>query len=84
MKTRVTGKAPAPPEKDTGSPSYQATCLTERIGHLSEHLKTHPKDHASRRGLLQMVSHRTALLSYLGRKDPKRHAALLQTLNIRK
>ena len=84
MMTLAAGKAAPPPETDTGSPSYQVTHLTARIIHLSEHIKTHPKDFASRRGLLQMVNHRAALLSYLARKDPKRHSALLATLGIRK
>ncbi len=70
--------------KDTGSSSVQVALLTERIVHLSEHLKTHPKDHHSRRGLLQMVSHRTSLLRYLARTEPKRHASLLDKLGIRK
>ena len=70
--------------KDTGSSGVQATRLTERINHLSEHVKTHPKDHASRRGLLQMVSNRASHLGYLARRDPKRHAALLGALGLRK
>ena len=70
--------------KDTGSSGVQIAQLTERINHLSGHVKTHSKDHASRRGLLQMVSDRAALLKYLGRKEPKRHAALLSALGIRK
>ena len=70
--------------KDTGSSSVQVALLTERIVHLAEHLKTHPKDHHSRRGLLQMVGHRTSLLRYLARTEPKRHASLLEKLGIRK
>jgi small subunit ribosomal protein S15 len=70
--------------KDTGSSSVQVALLTERILHLSGHLKTHPKDHHSRRGLLQMVSHRSSLLRYLSRTEPKRHASLLEKLGIRK
>lgn len=83
-KTPSGGQAERPPETNTGSSDYQVTRLTERITHLSDHLKGHPKDHASRRGLLQMVSHRAALLGYLARKEPKRHSALLNTLGIRK
>ena len=71
-------------KKDTGSSGVQVTFLTERINHLSEHLKTHATDHSSRRGLLKMVSHRASLLSYLARKEPKGHAALIEKLGIRK
>ena len=69
--------------KDTGSSGVQVTFLTERINHLSGHLKAHPTDHSSRRGLLQMVSHRTSLLGYLARREPKSHAALTEKLGIR-
>ena len=70
--------------KDTGSSGVQVVFLTERINHLSEHLKTHPTDHSSLRGLLQMVSHRASLLGYLSRRDPKAHSALIEKLGIRK
>lgn len=70
--------------KDTGSSGVQAALLTARINHLSEHVKTHPKDHANRRGLLQLVSQRTSLLGYLARRDPKRHGALLTALGLRR
>ena len=72
------------PGKNTGSSEAQVTFLTERINHLSEHLKAHVTDHSSRRGLLKMVSHRASLLSYLARKEPKGHAALIEKLGIRK
>ena len=71
-------------EKDTGSAEVQIALLTERINHLTEHLKGHRKDHASRRGLLQMVSHRSSLLKYLTRVDVKRYEAIIQKLGIRK
>ena len=71
-------------DRDTGSSGVQAAMLTERINHLSSHVKAHPKDHASRRGLLQMVSHRTSLLRYLARSEPKRYAGLIDKLGLRK
>ena len=71
-------------EKDTGSPEVQAALLTERINHLAEHLKTHKKDHTSRRGLLMMVGRRSRLLRYLHRNSPARYSAVVKALGIRK
>lgn len=71
-------------EKDTGSPEVQVALLTERINHLSEHLKLHRKDFTSRRGLLCMVGHRARLLKYLAGKDPTRYQSVIQRLGIRK
>lgn len=71
-------------ESDTGSPEVQVALLTERINHLSEHLKEHKKDHTSRRGLLQMVGNRSALLKYLSSKDNTRYKNLINKLRIRK
>ncbi len=69
---------------DTGSQEVQVGILTERINHLSNHLTEHKKDHASRRGLLQMVGQRSALLKYLSSKDKERHKSLINKLGIRK
>jgi small subunit ribosomal protein S15 len=69
---------------DTGSPEVQVALLSERIAHLTEHLKTHAKDHHSRRGLLRMVGLRRSLLDYLKRKDFERYKAVIQTLGLRK
>lgn len=71
-------------ERDTGSPEVQVALLTERINHLSEHLKEHKKDHTSRRGLLQMVGHRSALLKYLSNRNKDRYNKLISKLGIRK
>jgi len=71
-------------DADTGSPEVQVAILSERIRHLTEHLKTHPKDHASRRGLLMMVGKRSSLLKYLQKKDWGRYQALIQRLGIRR
>ncbi len=71
-------------ENDTGSPEVQIALLTERINHLSEHLKVHKKDHHSRRGLLKMVGQRRGLLNYLQRVDIKRYRAIIDKLNLRK
>lgn len=71
-------------ETDTGSPEVQVALLTERINHVSEHLKSHRKDHASRRGLLKMVGGRSALLKYLSNNDNKRYKVLIEKLGIRK
>jgi small subunit ribosomal protein S15 len=71
-------------ENDTGSPEVQVAVLTERIRHLTEHLKGHPKDHTSRRGLLMMVGNRAALLKYLQNRDWGRYQALIQKLGIRR
>jgi len=69
---------------DTGSPEVQIALLTERIGYLTEHFKTHKKDHHSRRGLLQLVSRRRRLLDYLRRKDVERYRKVITALGIRK
>ena len=69
---------------DTGSPEVQIAILSERIGHLTEHFKTHKKDHASRRGLLMMVSKRRRLLDYLKKYDSERYQNVIQKLGIRK
>ncbi len=69
---------------DTGSPEVQIAILTRRINELTEHLKIHRKDHASRRGLLQMVGTRTALLKYINKKDVKRYQAVISRLGLRK
>jgi small subunit ribosomal protein S15 len=71
-------------EGDTGSPEVQIALLTERIGYLTEHFKTHMKDHHSRRGLLQLVSRRRRLLDYLRRKDVERYRKIIGALGIRK
>jgi len=71
-------------EKDTGSPQVQIAVLSERIGELTEHFKTHQKDHASRRGLLMMVSRRRRLLDYLKSHDSEAYKATIQKLGIRK
>jgi len=71
-------------EGDTGSPEVQVALLTERIDHLTGHLKTHAKDHASRRGLLKMVGKRARLLKYLTVKDRARYEQLIQKLGIRR
>ena len=69
---------------DTGSPEVQIAILSERIGYLTEHFKTHAKDHHSRRGLLQLVGRRRRLLDYLKGKDSERYAGLIKRLGIRK
>ena len=71
-------------ESDTGSPEVQIALLTKRINHLTEHLKTHRKDHSSRRGLLKMVGRRASLLKYLANQDRRRYQAVIQRLGIRK
>lgn len=71
-------------EQDTGSPEVQVALLTERISHLTEHLKQHRKDHTSRRGLLKMVGKRSALLKYLTRKDQNRYQELVGRLGLRR
>ncbi len=71
-------------EKDTGSPEVQVALLTSRIAELTEHLKTHRKDFASRRGLLKLVGRRTSLLRYLNAKDGARYRAVIQRLGLRK
>jgi small subunit ribosomal protein S15 len=69
---------------DTGSPEVQVALLTKRIDDLTEHLKTHKKDHHSRRGLLKMVGHRRRLLDYLQAKDMERYRSLVKELDLRK
>jgi small subunit ribosomal protein S15 len=69
---------------DTGSPEVQIALLTERITTLTEHLKTHEKDHHSRRGLLKMVGQRRRLLNYLQARDLERYRALVKELELRK
>jgi small subunit ribosomal protein S15 len=71
-------------EKDTGSPEVQVALLSERITHLTDHFKTHKKDHHSRRGLLKMVGQRRRLLDYLKNKDPGRYKKVIEGLGIRK
>ena len=69
---------------DTGSPEVQIALLTARITELTEHLRTHRKDHASRRGLLMMVSKRSGLLTYLRNKDRNRYLTVINRLGLRK
>ena len=69
---------------DTGSSEVQIALLTERINHLNEHLKAHPHDNHSRRGLLKMVGKRRGLLDYLKEKDIMRYRAIVEALNLRK
>lgn len=69
---------------DTGSAEVQIAPLTERINHLSDHLKTHKKDHSSRRGLLKMVGKRTSLLKYLSSNAPDRYRQIITKLGLRK
>ena len=69
---------------DTGSPEVQVAVLTARIQELTEHLKSNPKDHHSRRGLLKMVGQRRGLLAYLKKTDIERYRALIEKLGLRK
>ena len=71
-------------EGDTGSPEVQIAVLTKRINELNEHLKVHPKDHHSRRGMLKMVGRRRNLQNYLMKKDIVRYRALIEKLGLRK
>jgi small subunit ribosomal protein S15 len=71
-------------ESDTGSTEVQVALLTERINHLTEHLKSHAKDHHSRRGLLMLVGRRRRLLDYLSRNDVERYRALIAKLGLRR
>ena len=71
-------------DSDTGSPEVQVALLSERIEYLTEHFKTHRKDHHSRRGLLMMVGTRRRLLDYLKRTDADRYRELIKRLGIRK
>ncbi len=70
--------------QDTGSPEVQVAILTERIGNLTEHFKTHNKDNHSRRGLLKLVSQRRRLLDYVKNKDEGRYRDLIKRLGIRR
>jgi small subunit ribosomal protein S15 len=69
---------------DTGSPEVQVAVLTERIGNLTEHLKMHKRDFASRRGLLMMVGRRRRLLDYLRRKNQSRYQTVIERLGLRR
>jgi small subunit ribosomal protein S15 len=69
---------------DTGSPEVQVALLSERIGNLTEHLKTHAKDFHSRRGLLMLVGRRRRLLDYLKKKDQRRYETLIGRLSLRR
>ena len=82
-KTRIM-KEFATKEGDTGSPEVQVALQTQRIAHLTEHLKTHIHDHHSRRGLLQLVGQRRRLLNYLKKKDIERYRALIGELELRR
>jgi len=71
-------------ENDTGSPEVQIALLTERINHLTGHLKSHPKDNHSQRGLLKMVGKRRGLLNYLKDNSPERYRSIVSKLGLRK
>ena len=71
-------------DSDTGSPEVQVALLTERINHLTEHLKMHKKDHHSRRGLLMLVGRRRRLLDYVKKNDVERYRALIARLGLRR
>ncbi|ASS75595.1 30S ribosomal protein S15 [Tumebacillus algifaecis] len=71
-------------ETDTGSPEVQIAILTNKINYLNNHLRTHKKDHHSRRGLLKMVGHRRNLLNYLRNKDINRYREVIGKLGLRK
>ena len=71
-------------EGDTGSPEVQIAILTKRINDLTEHLKTHKKDHHSRRGLFKMIGQRRSLLNYLTKVDIERYRSIIARLGIRK
>jgi len=71
-------------ESDTGSPEVQVAILSERINYLTDHFKSHAKDHHSRRGLLKLVGQRRRLLDYVKSKDSERYAELIRRLGIRK
>ena len=71
-------------EKDTGSPEVQVALLSDRISYLTDHFRTHQKDHHSRRGLLKIVGQRRRLLDYLKSKDVERYRTLIQSLGIRR
>ena len=71
-------------DRDTGSPEVQVALLTERVNHLTEHLKTHKHDHHSRRGLMLLVGRRRRLLDYLANTDINRYRSLIDRLGIRR
>jgi len=71
-------------ETDTGSPEVQVALITERINHLTEHLRSHKKDHHSRRGLLMLVGKRRRLLTYLRNQDVERYRSLIAKLGLRR
>ena len=71
-------------DADTGSPEVQIAILSKRIRELTEHLREHPKDHHSRRGLLKMVGRRRSLLNYLRKNDPERYYDIIQRVGIRR
>ena len=71
-------------EGDTGSPEVQIAILTARITYLTEHFKTHKKDHGSRRGLLKLVGQRRKLLAYVKRVEPARYQKLIKSLGLRR
>lgn len=71
-------------EKDSGSTEVQVAVLTTRIKHLTEHMKVHKKDHATRRGLVTMVGRRAKLLRYLRNNDPERYRSLIKRLGLRR
>jgi small subunit ribosomal protein S15 len=71
-------------ERDSGSPEVQVAVLSDRISHLTEHLKTHRKDHHTRRGLLKMVGQRRRLLNYLRSSEFARYATLIERLGLRR
>ena len=83
MKAAIVTKHQRTP-KDTGTPAVQIALSTERIKYLSEHLKTHKKDHHTRVGLLKLVGHRRRLLNYLKRTEPEVYQKTLKTLDLRK
>ena len=71
-------------ENDTGSPEVQIALLTERINYLTEHFRSHSKDHSGRRGLLKLVGQRRRLLRYLNNTQPARYQAVIQSLGLRR
>ena len=71
-------------EKDCGSAEVQIALLTKRISDLTEHFRTHSKDHHSRRGLMKLVGQRRRLLNYLNKKDPEKYKKIIQDLKLRK
>ncbi|MEG0768469.1 MAG: 30S ribosomal protein S15 [Ruthenibacterium sp.] len=81
---KVTIEAARVHESDTGSPEVQVALLTQRINHLTEHMKANKNDHHSERGLLRMVGRRRNLLAYLQKKDIARYRALIAKLGLRK